>query len=177
MKTKTINLYSFKELSEEAQEKAIEKLWDLNVDHQWWEITFEDAKQIGLEITEFELDRGRYAKGTLIESLPEVCNLIMTNHGEQCETYKTAQQYLAEWNSLVAKYSDGVNLEKVTEENEYDFDQESDQVENEFLKSLLEDYSIILQKDYEFLTSREAILESIEANEYTFTEDGNLENA
>lgn len=176
MKTKTITLYEFKELSEESQQKAIEKLWDLNVDHDWWEYTLDDAKRIGLRIDEFDIDRRHSAKGSLIESLPEVCRLIMIDHGDQCETYKTAQSFLVEWGNLVAKYSDGENLEKVTEENEYDFDQESEQIEEEFKKSLLEDYSIMLQKEYEYLTSKEAIIESIEANKYTFTENGDLEN-
>ena len=47
-------------------------------------------------------------------------------------------------------------------------------IEDEFLKSLLEDYSIILQKEYEYQTSEEAIIESIKANDYEFTEDGKL---
>lgn len=176
MKQKTITLYSFNELSEESQQKAIENLSDLNVNYDWWEYTFEDAKRIGLQITEFDLDRNRHAKGSLLESLPLVCEMILKDHGKDCETYKTAQEYLKQWNDLVAKFSDGENLEKVTEENEYDFDQESDGVENEFRRALLEDYSIMLQKEYEYQTSREAIIEGIEANEYTFTEDGKLEN-
>ena len=49
-------------------------------------------------------------------------------------------------------------------------------LEAEFLKSILEDYSIILQKEYEYLTSREAVEETIEANDYHFTENGNLFN-
>jgi hypothetical protein len=33
-----------------------------------------------------------------------------------------------------------------------------------------------LEKEYEYLSSDEAIIETIEANEYTFTESGKLEN-
>ena len=47
-------------------------------------------------------------------------------------------------------------------------------LENEFLQSLLEDYSIMLQNESEYLQSAEAIRETIEANEYEFTEDGKL---
>jgi len=32
----------------------------------------------------------------------------------------------------------------------------------------------MLQKEYEYETSEEAIVETIKANEYEFTEDGNL---
>lgn len=58
MKTKSYNVYKFNELSEESQQKAIENLYDINVDYDWWESTHEDAKTIGLEITEFDIDRG-----------------------------------------------------------------------------------------------------------------------
>ncbi len=46
--------------------------------------------------------------------------------------------------------------------------------EDEFLKELLEDYRIILQKEYEYQTSEEAIIGTIEANEYEFTQDGKM---
>lgn len=174
MRTKEITLYQFKELSEESQQKAIEKLWDLNVTHDWWESVYEDAERIGLKITEFDLDRNRYVKGNLLVSGYECAELIIKNHGKDCNTYKTASQFLIDWSKLVAKYSDGITLDKVTEENENDFDNAANELESEFENSLLEDYSIILQNEYEFLTSRQAIVEAIEANEYEFTEDGEL---
>ena len=49
-----------------------------------------------------------------------------------------------------------------------------DEMSEEFLKSLLEDYRIILENEYEYLTSKEAILETIEANDYEFTADGTI---
>lgn len=177
MKTKTINLYSFEELSEDAKQKAIELLYNINVDHQWWEYTYDDAKMIGLEINEFDLDRNRYAKGKFLYSAMETTDLIKSNHGHECETYKTAIEFLKNWDNEVAKHSDGIDTDKVCEDKEYDFDQVADELESDFLRSLLEDYSIILQKEYEILTSSEAIIETIKANEYTFTEDGKLENA
>ena len=45
---------------------------------------------------------------------------------------------------------------------------------NWFVKELLNAYWKILYDDYEYLTSEEAIKETIEANEYDFDEDGNL---
>ena len=68
MKTHTINTYSFNELSEEAQQKAIENLSDINVNFDWWNFTYEDAKNIGLKITSFDLDRRRHAKGQFLLS-------------------------------------------------------------------------------------------------------------
>jgi hypothetical protein len=42
------------------------------------------------------------------------------------------------------------------------------------VKSLLEDYSIMLQNDCEYLTSDKSIIEMIEAHEYFFTENGKI---
>ncbi len=57
MKEVTIKLYEFDELSERAQEEAIEKLSDINVDYDWWKYVYEDAERIGLKINEFDLER------------------------------------------------------------------------------------------------------------------------
>jgi|GEM_PF-1132901 len=175
MKTKTITLYDFKELSESAKQKAIEKLYDINIDYEWYDSTYEDAKNIGLKITGFDIDRARYCNGNFIKDANYTANKIKSEHGVNCETYKTADTFLQNWDKLVAKYSDG-DGEKVLPENEYKFDTEADELEDEFLKSILEDYRIILSKEYDYLTSKAAIIETINANEYTFTEDGTLEN-
>lgn len=176
MKTKTITLYSFDELSEEGKKKALSNLWDLNVDHEWWQYTYEDAERISLKITEFDIDRGNYCKGKFVKDFEEIITLIKNEHGKDCETYKTAVQYENKKNALVAKYSDGVNTNQVSEDNEYDFDNNCDELEEEFLKSLCEDYLIILREEYEYLTSEEQVIESIKSNGYTFTENGKLEN-
>jgi hypothetical protein len=174
MKTKTINLYSFDELSDKAKENAINKLSDINIDYQWWESTYDDAENVGLKITKFDLDRNRYAKGHFISDALETANKILKEHGENCETYKTAQKFILERDNLVYKYSDKKNTEIVAEENEYDFDCECEELESEFLNSILEDYSIILQNECDYLQSSEAIIESIKYNEYDFDENGNL---
>jgi len=174
MKTVTINIYQFSELTDEAKENAIKKLCDINVASDWWNSTYEDAAQVNLKIKGFDIDRGSYVKAEFIESANNTAELILMNHGESCETYKTAKTFLQDWNNLVSKYSDGVKTDVVTEDNEYDFDNEADDLENEFLESISEDYRIILSKQYDYLTSEDAIIETIEANDYYFTEDGKL---
>jgi hypothetical protein len=174
MKTITTTLYEYDELSNEAKEKAIEEMYNINVDYDWWDYSYADAENIGLKITGFDIDRGSYCSGDFIESAEETAEKIIANHGETCETYRTAKDYLAERSALVVKYSDGINTNVVTEENEYDFDCECDDIDAEFLRSLLEDYRIILQHEYEYLTSEEAIIETIQANEYHFSENGSF---
>lgn len=168
MKTIEIKLYKFSELSENAQQKALENLFDINVDYEWWESIYEDAENIGLKITSFDIDRGGYCNGDIISAHIDTANAILREHGESCETYKTSKNFLNEYLPL---------KEKFESENEgwyYEDENDSDELRDEFLKSLLEDYRIILQNEYEYLTSKEAIIESIEANDYDFTEDGKI---
>lgn len=154
MKIVEVNTYTFDELSDTAKEKAVERLADINVDYEWWDFTYEDAKNIGLKITEFDIDRGNYCKGDIITSAPEVIKDILKNHGKDCETYKTAKRYEQTFKDL----------------NEEEFAN----AEHELLHDLLEDYLVILRHEYEYQTSEEAIIETIKANEYMFTEDGKL---
>lgn len=170
MKTKTINIYSFNELSEEAKQKAIEEFYDINVCFNWWESTYEDAKNIGIKINSFDLERNRHAKGDFLYSACEVAANILKEHGENCETYKTAETFIEEWQPIFNDY--------MNEESEYFESRESEgklqDIESDFLESLLEDYAMILEKDFQYLMSKEAIIETIEANEYEFYEDGTL---
>ncbi len=168
MKTIEIQLYSFDELSKEAQQKALDKHRDINVSFEWWESTYEDAKNIGLEISGFDLDRNRHAKGEFILSAQEVAANIIRDHGDMCETYKTAQKYLDDSQDIENKYT---ILEDPNREEELL------SRDDEFLNELLEDYSIMLQKEYEYQTDDEQIIEAIKANEYTFEANGTMRNA
>jgi hypothetical protein len=174
MRTETVirEIYTFEELSEKAKEKALRKLSNINLEHNWWQFEYEDAANIGLKLTAFDLDRNKHAEGFFLNSATEVADKIMKEHGNQCETYKTAFNFLNERDTLVRKFSDGANFDVVTEENAYEFDQEADELEEQFLEDILNDYSDILQKQYEYLYSDEAIKETIECNGYEFTVDG-----
>jgi hypothetical protein len=146
-------VYLFDELSDEAKEKAIEGLADINIDHEWWDCTYEDAANVGIKLTEFDIGRGNYCRGEFIDSAEDVAAEIIKGHGESCETHKTATEF----------------LNHITED-----ENERAELNNEFAYSILEDYRIILQKEYEYLTSEDMIIETIKANEYEFTEDGKL---
>lgn len=168
--TTTRNLYKFDELSETAKENAINNLSDINVDYKWWESEHEDAEQVEITITSFDLDRNRHATGKFNCPACEVAQNIFNNHGETCETYKTAESFMEEWQPIFDSYMDETsdNYESRESENKLQ------DLEDEFLQSIIEDYSIMLQHQYEYLCSEEVITESILANEYEFTEDGEL---
>lgn len=170
MKIIETKVYKFEELNEEAQEKAIEKLYDINVDYDWWDGVYMDAERIGLKLTGFNIDRG-YCHGEWIEDPVTVANKIIEEHGPDCETYKDADNFLTEYNNIVE------NAEKDDDEiflDEYGVEDELEELEDEFLNTLLEDYRIMLSKEYDYLTGAEAIKETISANDYDFLENGEL---
>lgn len=146
IETITRELYKFDELSEESQEKVLESLYDINVNYDWWEFIFYDAEEIGLKLYAFDLDRGNYVKGRFVLPAKKVARKVIKNHGETCETYKDAKSFLAHKNNS----------------------------EDEFLDDLLHDYKVLLNKEYEHLTSKEGIVETIEINDMEFTKDGKL---
>ena len=162
--------YKFEELSNDAKQKAIERLWDINVDYGWWENMYEDSERIGLKITSFDLDRNRHCKGQFMYSAAEVAANIIRDHGDMCETYKTAQNFLGEYNPIFAEYMD----ENSDNYESRELEEKMQDIEEEFLNGLLEDYAILLQKEYEYLTSEEAIREAVNAIGREFTEEGNL---
>jgi hypothetical protein len=170
MRIKETKVYQFGELSEDAQDKAIDNLYNINVDFEWWDGIYMDAENIGLKIEGFYIDRGSYCKGKFTQSAEAVANAILQNYGADCDTTETAQQYIIELESLRDPYSD-------TNKDNKEFDPEdvdTEEIDAEFLQMLLEDYRIMLSKEYDYLTTKEAIVETINANEYEFTEDGKI---
>ncbi len=174
MKTKTIKLYQFDELSESAKEKARD-WFRQSIDADFWsECILEDAKNIGLEIKEFDLDRRSYVKAVFLRGAEETAHKIEKEHGDTCETYKTAISYLEERDQRVnsaPKDTDG-ELEDIGA-----LEDQLDALDVEFLHSLEEDYRIILTKEMEYQYSDESVDENIRINEYDFTETGKREVA
>lgn len=159
--TVTTKVYEFDELSNEAKEVAVDHFACINVDHEWWDSTFEDAKTIGLVIEHFDdNDIGV----TWTEDAESTAQLILENHGpadgsepgqDACETYKDAWEFQAETDAF-------------TDSDEYE------ELCEEFKRVICEDYRIMLQTEYEYLGSEAAVIETIKANEYEFTAAGEL---
>ncbi len=155
METRTYKVYKFDELTDEGKEKAIQNLSDINVDRDWWELIDDDAKTIGLTIDGFGLDRDKHVDGSLCMSVQDSIKAIYENHGKNCETYVLAEEYEENIKNCIAD--------------------DVPDMEDEYERALKEEYASILQKEYEYLTSDEAIIETIQANDYDFTEDGKID--
>ena len=169
---KKTEVYPFDELTDEAKETAIQNLADINVNYEWWEFIYEDAANVGIKITKFDLGRGSYCQGDFIENAEEAAKKIIAEHGESCDTYKTAMKFLVAFE--LAKKNYEISVDYDTDDAEFDDTGEYEELVDEFSWLILEDYRINLQHEYEYLTSEEAIIETIEANDYEFTADGKL---
>jgi len=172
--TTTIELYQFEELSEVAQQRAIEGIRDINTDLEWWEYVYEDAKNVGLEISEFDLGRANSIKITFQHSADYTARLIMEEHGPDCATYAAANKYSDERNEILA-HPELYYLHEGPEDNPYiSQDEALEDLETSFLGTLGDEYLAMLQREYDYLTSDKAVKESIIANAYEFHASGKL---
>jgi len=162
--TKEYEVYKFEELSDEVKEEVLEHFRYFNVEHDWWEYTYEDAERVGIKITGFNLDRGDSIKGEFIYHAKDTAEDIIKEHGKDCNTYKLAKKYLDDIIPIEM-------MEKFTEKLDED---KLEEISEEFLKDILHEYWKILDREYEYLISDECIKESIECNDYEFTEDGKI---
>ncbi len=46
MRTEAIEIFKYNELSEGAQKAALDNMGDAELDHEWWDGDYEDAKEI-----------------------------------------------------------------------------------------------------------------------------------
>jgi len=127
MTTKT-EVFTFDELSDEAKEQVVQDYAIDGLIYDWWEYVYEDAKNIGLEITSFDEHN---IEGNFTTNANKVMRNIIADHGANCETAKTVKEFYRD------KHAGGINS-----------------LEDELLHALLEDYRVMLWKEYEYLTSQ-----------------------
>jgi len=197
MQTHTHTTYSFEELSEEAQQYALEKYYDWNVeDFEWYDYAFDDIKEIGALIG-IEIDNiffsgfwsqgdgaqftgnYSYAKGglkALIGYAPnefEVHTIAKQLQDLQCKNFYGLSAYV--------KHSGHYNHEmctniQVTSDNE-SMDEANDEAYygiQELLRDFMRWIYKRLESEYEWLISPEQVKESLISNECQFDENGNL---
>jgi hypothetical protein len=171
---KTITLYKFDELPTEQAKDRTREWYRSVIDYDWYECIYADAERIGLKITEFDLGGRKHIKGHLLVSAQECCTQILNEHGESCDTYTLATQWLAKSDKLTALLEAACDDEADEERDRLEAEQEEQ--EAEFEHALLEEYFTLLDHEWDYINSDEQVDESIRANEYTFTEDGRREN-
>lgn len=165
-------VYDFNELTGKARERALMWVSEVVLDFEWWESTYEDAERIGLKLSGFDIGRRNYIEGHFIVSAIECSEAIFREHGKECATYKTALAFDAANDALPELPSED---SPEYGEIERRLCESVDANEADFLDSLLQDYLKMLRDKYEYQTSEPALIEFIEANGYTFDENGKRE--
>lgn len=196
MKTKSCPVYDFDELSEEAQDYAIEKLYDCNVDFLGWEDYILDEWQheklpaLGyIDAKIYYSGFSSQGDGACFTADVDVLKWIVSHKAKS--EFKALYNYLNKGGYINASISTSgrychkqtmhVNVELDTwGDNPSDKVQEhANQLERWILEDARGEAKKIykeLEKAYDYATSREAIIKTIEANEWTFDDRGNLDN-
>jgi len=180
MREMNVTVYSFAELSEDAQERAINAFRGINVeDDDWWRDTCNTIRAagelLGLEIGEIHFDTEsycmfdahyRYVRG----AVKAVCKEFSWAD-DLCKVAKDLQDLQKRhFYSLSCAVTEGRSM------NYYRCFRFGEDYECDDLGDLLDDFAhwawVLLWDEYDYLTSDEAIQEAIEAHE--FTEEGKL---
>lgn len=176
-------VYKFDELSDEAKEKAIMNLFDINVGYiEWWECIYDEVENRFGDCTE------------LIEQYPFVESIKITgfdldrNLGATIKTTLNSVKFFEHYFKNHHHKTMLINLLKNDFIYEDGFDQFLVNGRASRVESLLDDIDLKdiekelseviasrLQSEYDYLTSEKAIVETIQCNDYDFTEDGKLD--
>ena len=167
--------YTFDELSDDAKENAVNNLMEINVEYDWYDCTCETFRELGIRIKHFDLGRGSEIGIDLIKSYDEVATNIIGTFGEN-SLKANAQYFIEQRDKLVKELGEGNEIAgySVKEGNEVEFDERVETIEGYYLKQIKRDALHWLREEFEYLMSDEAIIDTIEANEYEFTKEGKL---
>jgi len=190
-------VYKFNELNDEAKEKAIMDLHDINTDFDWWCFVFDDAIEIG-KIIGIDIDKiyfsGFYSQGdgACFDGSYEYKKGALKNIRQHAPKDNDLHEIAESLQTLQRKcfYSAAATINQsghYMHENCTNIDtcfenyNGSDYYSNDNhddLKDCLRDFMRWiyrrLEKENDYLTSESAIIESIESNDYEFTADGSI---
>lgn len=188
MRIKSYPVYKYDELSESAKERACEKLYDINVDHEWYDYDGKtgfsqvEIDKYGLEL-EYSGDLLNYKKLYFDLDRANYIQFVDASFAHE----DTARKYLMVPAELWQKVDFTINdqpgrngdtrLEYEHSEGDNFTDAEIvilDRAVKQFSDKVHEALSG-LRSQYEYLCTREAIEETIRANMYEFDERGNIE--
>lgn len=201
MITKETNLYEFSELSERAQEKVLQEFCDINVDYDdWTDVSYyeEQLQELGFEDSKVHYTGfSSQGDGACFECRNVDILLWLEKSGKEKDFPLTYSELKFGENDLEvfgSFYHSGHYYHQNCMYLRFDFncyydedkllydhlEKESEKLEGvllDFARDKAQDIYRSLEKEFDYLTSREQIIETIEANEYLFDEFGRLEMA
>lgn len=169
MKTIEIKLYKFEELSDDAKEFAIKDNYLINVDMgmDWWEPTYDTFwNQFGIAINSFDLYRHEIDIDFRYD-LEKVCYRIIEDMNGNSLT-EICSDYL----DSLEKINDATP--KWERENSRIYEDDIQQLDSLFIKDLKNEILGWLSGEHDYLTSEDAIIETLTEGDYDFTEKGEL---
>ncbi len=145
MRTETIttNIYTYDELSDKAKAKARNTV---GIAADWFEPVYEDARQVGIAIMEFDIVGGLHCRISDGFCATETADLIIENHGKDCDTYKEATAFASVNGSDIARATFKAALERC--------------------------YAKQLREQLDYCYSDDHAVDMIECNDFEFLEDG-----
>jgi hypothetical protein len=191
--------YSWDELSDQAKEKAIERNRDINIDNSWHDEVINDATEDlfndgvedveilysgfhsqgdGASFTGRVRDPKKWLKAIGMENIPqEVEDLIYARIDRESSRYYHELtvglifQFETD-DSVLFTYPFGPEVPM--EFNLVELEDEIGRKGEKWLKSTCRKIYSDLEKEYESLTSDDAVEDSLLANDYEYDEDGNI---
>lgn len=180
--TRVYNVYKFKELKKEIQDKVIEKLNDINTDYEWWEYMFKDwtAKLEKLGYNDVKIYFNGFSSqgdGACFTAQIDLLKWAKTHKLSAREikaidkgditgriTHNYGYYFSTSTNVDINSSNDNDYINKTREKIEKMIVEEREELGDELYREL--------KKENDYLTSKEAIIETIEAYDYDFLEDG-----
>jgi hypothetical protein len=196
MRTIETKVYKFNELSDTAKENAIDGLRDINVDYNWWEDDFlldiVSPKKISKKIDEilanegcvmfnwkqiyFDLDRSFYIQFVDLEIEDKYIDLFRQFLGIPKALWENVYYEFSNENNT---YYDFVPNTYIIFEHQgnKDFTEKQwnilEKAQKKFDDLVFNAWQQLVSQ-YDYLISDESIIETIEINDYEFTEEGKL---
>lgn len=183
MRSQQISLFKFSELSQEAQEKVLDKFRDINVNYDFWDYLEEDLraelKAIGVEYNKvyfnFEANKSFnkyiYLNNPIITSQALFKNCLYNSDNEKIiEELKEQRQDFYFY--IITENSNRNGRNSVIIVNDENTEEAEAEAYTEKLNSILNKFLKAVDEAYNYGLSDEAVKDTIEANDYEFLENG-----
>jgi len=166
MKTKTIELYEFDELSEEAKEKARD-WYKENMDYYWWNEAKKSldtfCSDLGIEVTNYSISPYEFS------FVDTNCDNVYTEYDGYVPQFEDEYMPTGYYTDCVL-YNTYMNLIRSSEL------QDVGEKITKAIDEALGEFVDTVKSDMEYFYSDESVDEHITINEYTFTVDGERMN-
>ena len=179
------------ELKEDALQTVLENNYDINVDHSWWEYDDTpamDMKELGLEIDTTKMNwdlEARYRQlyfhtdGILIADIDELLKALVKDlklpkkivdaiKDDSIQLHFGLQHFGGGDGRSYFNYTDYTD-KSITDSLKFNLDEA---LQGWFDDNVIEHILNYYEESYKSLTSKEAIVDTLDANEFEFTADG-----